>query len=462
MRCRAPQSMYGHGVTSPSDLAPDGPSAEDPRAEDLGVKDSGAKDSLPESGRSVFGPLRRPRLRRIVSAQFLAELGDGVSLVALPLYVWARTGSEVWTSLTFAAELGLGVVFAVLGGVLADGFDRQRVLLISYLVRCTLLVLAFAVDPLLLAVAFGVSARALGMADNPSFDALIPGHAEGDLQQVVALRRMIQAVSITIGPAIGALAVWLIGARSALLLNSATFVIAFALLVGVRNADSDFATRRAQIGDQISGLSLRQAVQDLFSGMALVAKTPGVRRLLPYTTVVMGTVGVLMAAAVVFYERDLDAADFWYGLAIAAYGIGSAVGLAMAGSMQLRFPLPRIIVMATPFYAVACAIGAAVASPAVLAISWFLWGVLLGPELVTSETFFLSRVAEQHRGRAFASLNVANSLGMAIGSLLAAPLLAGYSARMVILGTGVVVLAAGLFWVRPAIQGDRWPGTVPS
>ncbi|MEL7158519.1 MAG: hypothetical protein AAFN30_18245, partial [Actinomycetota bacterium] len=81
---------------------------------------------------SVLGPLRRPRLRRMVTAQFLAEMGDGVSLVALPLYVWARTGSEVWTSLTFAAELGLGVVLAVVGGVLADAFDRQRVLLVSY------------------------------------------------------------------------------------------------------------------------------------------------------------------------------------------------------------------------------------------------------------------------------------------------------------------------------------------
>ncbi len=393
----------------------------------------------------------------MVSAQFLAELGDGVSLVALPLYVWARTGSEAWTSLTFAAELGLGVVFSVVGGALADAFDRQRVLLVSYVIRGLLLLGAFAADPLLLAVGLGVSARALAMVDNPSFDALIPGQAEGDLQQVVALRRLVQAVSITIGPGVGGLAVFLIGARSALLLNAIMFALSFGLLVSLRNLDADYGERRRQR----EGLSVGESFSELISGMAVAARTPGVRRFLYYTVVVMATVGALMASAVVFYERDLAAADYWYGLAIGGYGIGNATGLALAGSRSFTWSLPRIIVTATPFYAVACAIGGLTDRPAVLAVSWFLWGVMLGPEYVTSETFFLSRIAESQRGRAFAGLGVANSLGMAAGSLIVAPLLVAFSARQVILGVGVVVLSAATIWVRPALQGDRWPGTAP-
>ena len=159
----------------------------------------------------------------MVTAQFLAETGDGISLVALPLYVWERTESELWTSMTFAAEMGFGAIGAVIGGVLADTFDRQRVLLTSYLVRAALLVLAFAVDPLLAAVAFGVVARAGGQADNPAFDALIPNQADGDLQQLLALRRLIQGVSFTVGPAVGALIIAAIGPRPGLAVNAATF-----------------------------------------------------------------------------------------------------------------------------------------------------------------------------------------------------------------------------------------------
>lgn len=402
---------------------------------------------------AVLLPLRRPRLRRMVSAQFMAELGDGISLVALPLYVWARTESEVWTSLTFGVELGLGVVFAMLGGILADVFDRQRVLLISYVIRASLLLLAYLVDPLLLAVAFGVSARALGMADNPSFDALIPDQAEDDLQQVVAIRRLVQAVSITIGPGIGALAVAVIGPRPALAANAVCFVFSFLILRSVPRLDADHRNRR----EALDGLPVKQALGDLLSGMGIVARTPGVRRLVLHIGLVMATVGLLMASALVFFERDLGVSDYWFGITISAYGIGSAIGLGFAGSYTFRMPLPRIILVATPLYAVACAIGAAVEWPELLALSWFLWGILLGPEFVASETFFVSRIEEQHRGRAFAGMGVAQALGMAIGSVAAAPLLSLGEARWVILWTGVAVLAIGLLWIRPSLQGESWP-----
>ena len=139
----------------------------------------------------------------MVTAQFVSELGDGITTVALPLYVYARTQSALATSLTFMAELLAGVVFGIIGGVLADGLDRQRVLIASYVARAALLVATVAVGPLWLVIVFGVAARAGGQLDNPSFDAMVPEHADGDLQQVLALRRFIQAVSYTIGPAVG-------------------------------------------------------------------------------------------------------------------------------------------------------------------------------------------------------------------------------------------------------------------
>ena len=155
----------------------------------------------------------------MVSAQFVSELGDGITTVALPLYVYARTGSPLATSLTFMAELLAGVVLGVVGGVLADAFDRRKVLIASYLARAALLVAAVAAGPLWLAIVLGVLARAGGQLDNPSFDAMVPEHADGDLQQVLALRRFVQAISYTIGPAVGALAVTLTGPRRALLLE---------------------------------------------------------------------------------------------------------------------------------------------------------------------------------------------------------------------------------------------------
>lgn len=406
------------------------------------------------SAGSVFAPLRRKQLRRMVSAQFLAETGDGISLVALPLYVYARTGSELLTSLTFAAEMGLGVFAAVIGGVFADAFHRQRLLLSSYVARGALLFLAYFLDPwLAVAVFLGVLARAGGQGDNPSFDALIPSQAEGDMQQVLTIRRMVQSVSYTVGPAIGALAVALLGPRPALLLNAATFAGAYFFMMRAGDVDPDYEIRRRAR----DGIPVRAAFTELLRGMGLVTRTPGVRRYTLYLSTVMGTVGLLMASAVVWLERDLEVSGAWFGIAVAGYGIGSVVGLGWAGGRQFRWPLPKVLVVATPIYAVCCGISAAIEAPWMLPIGWFLWGLAMGPELVLGELFFVSRFTEAQRGRAFAVLGVANTAGMAAGYVIAGPLLEQFNGRWVILGNAVLVCALIGFWIGPSLQGERWP-----
>ncbi len=402
---------------------------------------------------SILKPLRRPRFRRMISAQFVAETGDGITLVALPLYVFARTDSALLTSLTFAAEMTVGILLGFLGGIAADAFDRQRVLLTSYLVRGGLLVAAFAVGPLWLAVSFGVLARALGQLDNPSFDALVPGQAEDDLQQVLAVRRFVQAVSITIGPAVGAFAVSLIGPRPALLLNAALFVVSWLILIGVRGLDAEHDDRVASL----EGLSVAEAGRDLAKGMAIAIRLPGVRRLVLYWSVVMATVAIVMAAAVVWFERTLAVDEVWYGLAISAYGIGAAIGAAWAGGRSFSWPLSRVLFVAAPVYATFCCVGVVFSVPWLLPLGWLCWGIALGPEMVLGELFFVRRIPEESLGRAFAGVGVANTIGMAVGYAIAGPALELWGPRTVVMGVAGFILLLGLLWLRPAMEGASWP-----
>lgn len=403
-----------------------------------------------ERSDSVVAPLRRQRVRRIVGAQFLSETGDGITLVVLPVYVWQRTGSELYTSLTFAAEMGLGAIGAIVGGILADTFDRQKVLLTSYLVRAALLVGAFAIDPLLAAVALGVLARAGGQADNPSFDAVIPTQADGDLQQLLALRRLIQGVSISIGPAIGALVIAVLGPRSGLAINAALFVVAFVIMRSVRGVDADIEERRADR----QGSTVGDVVADVARGARSILATPGLSRFVLYMTLVMASVGIVQAASLVWFERDLDVGGYWYGLAIAGYGLGTIIGLLWAGQRSFSWPLPRIALTAAPVYAVACGVSAVVEQPWMLPLGWLLWGVALGPEVVTSELFIVGSVPENGLGRAYATLGLALTIGSAIGFAVSGPLLESYTASSVIIGTSALVLVTGLLWLAPTLRNE--------
>lgn len=397
---------------------------------------------------AIFGPLRRPRFRRMVTAQLCAELGDGVTTVALPLYVYARTGSPLATSLTFMAELLAGVVLGVVGGVLADGFDRQRVLVASYAGRALVLVAAFAAEPLWLAVAFGVLARAGGQLDNPSFDAMVPEHAEGDLQQVLALRRFVQAISYTIGPAVGALAVTVVGPQQSLLLPCLTFAMAIALLAPVPHLDASLDERRRATHDH----SVTDRFRSMLAGITVLATTRTLRRLMAYWAMAMAAVAIVMAAAVVWFEETLDVSGAWYGLSIAAYGIGSTLGLVWAGGRQFRLPLATILLISAPVYAASSAIGVAAVVPWLLPLGWFVWGAAMGPEMVIGEMLVVESVPEETRGRAFAAMGVLLMLGLAVGYGIAGPMIETIGPRATIAWTSIALLGLGLLWIGPALR----------
>src|SRR5580704_10660144 len=69
-----------------------------------------------------------------------SALGDWLYNVALLALVFGRTGSATWVALTTAARVLPIVVLGPLGGVLADRYDRRRLMIASDLSRALLLV----------------------------------------------------------------------------------------------------------------------------------------------------------------------------------------------------------------------------------------------------------------------------------------------------------------------------------
>lgn len=383
-----------------------------------------------------------------MGAQFLAEAADGAVHVTLPLYVLAKTGSPIAMSLTLFAEMVGAALLGALGGVLADRFDRQHVLRVSFLLRALFLVTAWASAPVLLTITLGVSARALGQLDNPSFDALIPDQAESDaeLQPVLALRRFIQSVSVIVGPAIGAVSVWALGEKRTLAIAALLFASAIAIHLTLHGLDRGASQRR----EEHHGSNWL----NLAAGMSVVATTPFVRRLVLYWVLSLVTVAMAMAAAAVWYEDTLDLPGYWYGISVAAYGVGAAGATLVFGGRQFKMSLPAVLLAAAPVYALTCALCVAAEVPWLFPLGWLLWGIALGPEIVRAEPEFVRRIDPSSLGRAYAGLGVAFTLGLAVGYLVAGPLLDRFGARATTLVAAVAILAIGVMWLGPAVRHE--------
>ena len=403
------------------------------------------------SFRTAVAPLRRRGLRRLLATQLVADIGDGVVTVALPLYVYERTGSATITSIAFVAEMLVGLVLAVIGGGLADTRNRRVVLLLSYAARAVIVVVTAAASPLVAVMGFGVLARSIGMIDNPSFDAIIPNLADGDLQQVIGARRFTQSASTLIGPAIGGVAVSVVGARATLGWASVGFGLALLSLLAYRHIPGSIPRRD---GDAGGGAPSERvfSLRHVLDGWHTIAPVPDARRLLVYWAVTMASVAVAMVAGIVWYDETLGygPGNPWYGFAVGAYGIGSLLGLMWAGGRHFGLALPGIILRAIPIYAVFVTIGVAADQPWLLLVSWFGWGVALGPELVLGETAIASRVPDDARGRVSAMQAVLIQLGLAAGYAVGGPAVDLVGPRAATLAVAVATLLLAAMWVGPA------------
>ena len=59
------------------------------------------------------------------AGQALSFVGDGLRLIALPLFVYDLTHSALAVGVTYALELGPFALFSLVGGSLADRVDRS-------------------------------------------------------------------------------------------------------------------------------------------------------------------------------------------------------------------------------------------------------------------------------------------------------------------------------------------------
>src|SRR5205814_10245984 len=80
------------------------------------------------------GLLRRRReFRWLIAGQVTSELGSMVTFVALPYQCFTLTHSTVAVGLLGAAEFVPIALLALLGGALADAFDRRRLIQLAEL-----------------------------------------------------------------------------------------------------------------------------------------------------------------------------------------------------------------------------------------------------------------------------------------------------------------------------------------
>ena len=93
------------------------------------TSDDGEEEAeRPDRSGTALAALRQGTFRRVYTGAFLSNIGTWMQNVVLGAYVYDQTRSSSFVGLVLFAQLGPMLLFSIVGGMLADTFDRRRLL----------------------------------------------------------------------------------------------------------------------------------------------------------------------------------------------------------------------------------------------------------------------------------------------------------------------------------------------
>lgn len=186
-----------------------------------------------------ISPLKVPNFRRLFLGQLISAFGSQMTAVIIPFQVYFLTGSVLWTGLISGVEFIFLFISSLIGGVLADRFEKKRVLIFAEVVLC-LIPLGLALNATFehpsMAVIFllaGFSSFMNGL-HRPALEALTPRLVSPeDLPKISALSPMRHILTTILSPLIGGILIVSIGPAWTYLLDSFSFLVSLLFLLTI-------------------------------------------------------------------------------------------------------------------------------------------------------------------------------------------------------------------------------------
>jgi dTMP kinase len=384
---------------------------------------TGSEEQPMPPSRSVF---RVPGFLRLWSAQVVSSLGDWIGLVAILALATKVSNSGTAVGLVMTARMLPGFILAPLGGALVDRWNRKVVMVSCDVGRACLLALLPFFDNLLGLVVLSFLIEILTLLWGPAKDASVPNIVK-DPEQLASANSLSLVAAYATFP-IGAIvfaslagvAKWLGGIDAlsglgfenkeslAIWVDALTFMCSAILISRLRLPEENRGS--------IERPDFTQTFRDIVDGLKFIRSDPLVRGVMIGLAGGLIGGGSIVPLGPVLATSVLGGGSGAFGLLMTALGVGAAIGVVTLLVFQRRRKVPFEQVFALAVVATGAAI-IATASVSTLTPALVLTAVIgatAGSSYVTGFTVLQEHVADELRGRTFATLYTVVRLALLI------------------------------------------------
>jgi MFS family permease len=391
------------------------------------------------------GLLRRRReLRLLIAGQSVSEFGSQLTMVALPVQTYRLTGSTVQVGLIGLAEIVPILVLALVGGALADAFDRRRLVQLAEvaaaLVAGGLVVNALLPSPHLWALYAAAALTAAAAAiRRPPLDALMPRLVpREELKAATALSWGTMELSTVGGPALAGVLISGAGLATAYAVDAVTFLLSLAALAAMRTQPPPTDAERPSLRGVVEGIRYARSRQELVG------------------TYVVDVVAMFFGMPLALFPALAEGfgAPGAVGLLYAAPGAGALIAMLTSGWTARVHRHGRAVVLAACGWGMGIVLFGLAPSlwPALAALA--LAGAMDAVSGVFRGTIWNETIPDRMRGRLAGVEMLSWSSGPALGNVEAGLAASLVGIRASVVGGGVLCVAGALA-LAAALPGFR-------
>jgi MFS family permease len=343
---------------------------------------------------------RRP-LYLLEGANALSGLSNAIAIITVPWLIFERTGSATQAGIVVAASAIPGIFLSPFVGALIDHYGRKRVSIGSDLMSA-LSVMLFPIWDSLFGLTFASIATfaVLGAAFDPAGytarKSLIPDVAKASNTSMDKLNSWHEAVfsgGWALGPAIGAIAISIVGAANSMWIVFVAFILAMILISMLHVGDLGLE-HREEINDQEKFWnSTLRGLQVLKSDKAMFYLTISIVFL---AMVYLPTESIVLPK----YFSDIDDPR-GLGYVLSSMAIGGIASMLAYPRLVKRFTKRSIVIGALAATSVAMIPMTFFPPIGLFVLSGFLLGLGWGPMNPLMNSMVQQRVAPHIQGRVF-------------------------------------------------------------
>ena len=388
--------------------------------------------------RRTFASARGSRnFRLFLSGQFISAIGTWMTFTATSWLILTLTGSGTALGINAALAFGPVLVLGPWGGVLADRFDKRRILTFTQstaaVISLSLATIVFTdVVSLWMVFALSLASGIVISIDNPARQSFyVEMVGEGTLTNAVSLNSAAFTGARIIGPAVAGILIATVGMAICFLIDGISYLAVLAALLAMHGAEMH-AQRR----------STRERGH-LVAGLRYVWETDALRRPLLGMAVVFTFVFEWQVLVPLLANHTFHAGPGAFGLLSAAAGLGSFIGAIMAANRNERPSMHGLGVWLAAVGVTMALVSVAPTLPVAMVLMVPI-GFFAMSFMITGNTMLQLEAKPQARGRVMALYGV-----VFLGSTPIGAPLVGWLAE--VLGARLMFFAAGSLAVAVAV-----------